>query len=258
MSAARSSGLRRLLGGCVALLVALALAACSGEKKNVRGESQSAYKLGVAYLREGRTSMALQEFAKAEALTPDDPEVLNGLGLTYWARHEYALATAKLQKATALKPDDSRAWNSLGALYGEQGRYPEAVNAFENALKNVFYDTRELALANLGWALVKSGRVADGEKRLREAVDLNPSFAPARKNLGMVLQERGEYREAVTHLDVALQRSPDDAEVHLYRGLCLFKLGDREAARASFEKAWRLAPGAEAGKSAKNYLDLLQ
>jgi Tfp pilus assembly protein PilF len=242
------------------VLLALAILGCAGKKAkvDVRGQSQSSFKLGMAYLREGRTTLALQEFSKAEALTPDDPEVLNALAQAYWVRREYALAIAKVKRATVLKPDYSEAWINLGAFLGEQGRYQEAVPAFENALKNLLYDTRELALANLGWALFKTGRVDEGEKRLREAVDIAPGFPVARKNLGIVLQEKGEHREALVQLNEAARLYPDDAETQLRRGLSLFKLGDREEARAAFDRAWHLAPGTEDGKSAKTYLDLLK
>lgn len=224
----------------------------------MRGQAQSAYKLGMAYLREGRATQALQEFAKAEALTPDDPEILNASALAYWRCRELKKAEAQFRRATALKPDYSEAWNNLGALFLSEARYEAAIPPLEEALKNVFYDTRERALTNLGWALFKSGRTQEGEKRLREAVELEPSFPLAQKELGAVLQFRDEHREAVVHLDEAAKTNPDDAETHLLRGLSLFKLGDREAARAAFEQAWRLAPGADVGKSAKTYLDLLQ
>ena len=243
----------------IAALLLLAVSGCAtGSAEQRRRSAQGAYKLGLAYLAEGRPSPALQEFAKAEALTPDDPEVLNAAGLAYWARREHAVAEQKFQKATALKPDYSEAWNNLGALYLDLGRYDAAIAPLENALKSVFYDTRERALANLGWAYYKLGRAGDAEARLREALEAAPDFPFAQKSLAIVLQERGEHREAVKLLTSALEAMPDDADAHLRKGLSQFRLGEREASRVEFEAAWRLAPGGEVGRSAKNYLDMLQ
>ncbi len=57
--------------------------------------------------------------------------------------------------------------------------------------------------------------------------------------------------------DRAIRSYPDDAEVHLKRGLSLLRLGERSAAREAFDRAWHLAPGSDVGKTAKTYLDFL-
>lgn len=239
-----------------------ALAGCAGNKEAIRKEAKASFQLGVAFLAEGRTAPALRELSKAESLNPGDPEVLNALGLAYWARKEYALAEQKLKAATQVKPDYSEAWNNLGAMYIDQGRFDDAIPALEAALKSVFYGSQEAALSNLGWALFKTGRYAEAERRLHEAIEVAPGFPLARKFLGILLEDRGRYQEALAQLDAAIPLFPEKAyghlaEVQLHRGLCLLHLGDRDAARKAFDKAWRLAPGGDVGKSAKNYLNLL-
>lgn len=247
-----------LAGVAVAGFLGGALLGCAGNGQAVRRDSQTAYKLGLAFLAEGRPSPALRELTKADALTPNDPEILNALGLAYWARQEYATAEKKFLRATKVKPDFSEAWNNLGALYLAQRRYEEAVPVLKNALKNVFYGTQERALANLGWALYKLGRKDEAESRLRQAIEVAPRFPLAQKFLGIVLLEKGDYREALDRLNDALRLFPKDAETNLRKGICLVKLGDEKGARSAFENAWRLAPDSEVGKSAKMYLDLLQ
>jgi type IV pilus assembly protein PilF len=243
-----------------AFLFLAGILGCAGTQKqtSTQREAETSYKLGIAFLTEGRPAPALQELSKAEALKPDDPEILNALGMAYWARREFALAEEKLRKALTLQPGYSEAWNNLGALYISLGRYDQAIGPLENALKDVFYGTKERALANLGWALFKSGRISEAEKRLRDALQVSPGFPLAHKNLGILLAETGRHAEALPQLDEALHGLAQDPDLHLWRGLVLWKLGDRAPARASLEKAWQLGPGHEAGKSAKNYLDLLE
>jgi Tfp pilus assembly protein PilF len=245
---------------CQTLLLVLAswgLVGCAADQELVRRDAQTAFKLGAAFLSEGRPAPALRELAKAESLTPDDPQVQYYLGAAYWMRRELALAEEKFRKAVELKPDYSDAWNDLGALYMDQGRYQDAIPAFEHALKNVFYTTQERALTNLGWSLHKLGRNGEAEAKLRDALEIAPGFPLAHKFLGVLLQERGDHRGAVDEFDRAIRLYPDDAETHLKRGLSLLRLGDRAAAREAFETAWRLAPGNDVGQSAKTYLDLL-
>lgn len=234
----------------------LAFGCATGQQASRQAETS--YKLGVAFLSEGRAAPALQELSKAEAFSPEDPKILNALGLAYWARREFGPAEEKLRKATTVKADYSEAWNNLGALYIELGRFDQAIPALEQALKNVFYGTQERALTNLGWALYKSGRGGEGEKRLQQAIEAAPQFPLAHKNLGILLQERGEYAGALERYDAALRYGGEDPDIYLKKGVCLWKTGDRQHARAAFEKARQLAPASEAGKSAKTYLDLLQ
>jgi len=245
---------------CQTLLVFLVLwglAGCGPDQELVRRDAQTSFKLAAAFLAEGRPAPALRELTKAEALTPEDPEIQYYLGAAYWMRREFGLAEEKFRRAVQLKPDYADAWNDLGALYMDQGRFSDAIPAFESALKNVFYSTQERALANLGWSLHKVGRDTEAERKLRDAIEVAPGFPLAHKFLGAVLQERGDHRAAVDEFDQAIRLFPDDPETHLKRGLSLLRLGERSAARDDFEAAWRLAPGSDIGKSAKTYLDLL-
>lgn len=244
--------------------LSLAISGCSGSREAVQRDAQAARKLGIAFLAEGRPSLALREFSKAETVTPDDPEIQYYLGISYWMQQrELGLAEQKFRRAVELKPDYADAWNDLGAFYVSQQRYQEAIGALENAVNNVFYPRQEIALANLGWALYKTGRVADAEFRLTQAVEAAPGFPLAHKFLGIVLQERGRHEEALEELDEAERLFPEDqvahlSEVQLHRGMSLLRLGDRASAREAFEKAWRLAPRTDVGKSAKTYLNILE
>ncbi|MEM7269258.1 MAG: tetratricopeptide repeat protein [Pseudomonadota bacterium] len=59
------------------------------------------------------------------------------------------------------------------------------------------------ALAGVGSSLYLLGRAGEAERFLRAAVDLNPNFAIARNNLGVVLYERGDFSGAISELQTA-------------------------------------------------------
>lgn len=237
---------------------------CAAGREAARRDSEASRKLGIAFLTEGRPSLALREFSKADALTPDDPEIQYYLGISYWMQQrELGKAEEKLRRAVELKPDYADAWNDLGAFYVSQGRYREALDPLERAVGNVFYPRQELALSNLGWALFRLGRVEEAQERLEQAVETAPGFPLAHKFLGIVLQDRGRHEEALAELDQALRLLPEAqtghrAEVQLHRGIGLLRLGRRAPAREAFEQAWRLAPRGDVGRSAKTYLDILE
>lgn len=243
----------------VFLVLLLCLSAgCSNDSETRRNDALASQQLAYAFMKEGRPARALQELAKAEALTPDDPEIHNMMGLAYWAHKEYGLAEMHFKRALELKPEFSEGANNLGTLYMSQARYPEAVTALEKALKNVYYNSYEAALSNLGWAYYKLGRVDDAKKRLEESIEVNPSVPQARLNLGIVLFDLGKDDDALAQIDAALRIFPDFAEAHLQKGIILNRKKDRQGAIESFRQAWKLGALSDTGKTAKTYLEFLE
>jgi Flp pilus assembly protein TadD len=237
----------------VALLVG-----CAPDSRLQRKQAEASYSLGLAFLQEDRPARALTELTKAAALDPEDPKIFNLLGWAYWRKRELVAAEQAFRRAVEVDPKFSEGWNNLGALYLDQKRFGDAIPVLETAAADVFYQTPERALTNLGWALYNVGRTSEAEKRYREALEMAGDFPLAHKHLAVLLQARGDHEEALQHLDLALLALPNDASIQLKRGISLLKLGRRDAARGAFEEAWKLAPGTELGISAKTYLDLLE
>lgn len=239
------------------LSVALS-AGCGPDREIVERQAKAAYQMGLAHLRENNSSKALIELTKANELSPDDHEILNTLGLAYWRSRKLVLAEEKFRKSAELKPDFSEAWNNLGALLIASERYEEAVEPLQSALSNVFYATRERALVNLGWALYKTGDVMGGVRRIKESLEVAPRFFLANKFLAMIHQDQGNHVKAVEKFKEALVTYDMDPETYLKLGLSMSKLGRKAEAAENFEKAWKLAPRSEVGKSAKTYLEFLR
>ena len=244
------------IAGLLALV--LLIVGCAADTQQQRNDADASYSLGLAFLQEDRPARALTELTKAAALNPTDPRIHNLLGWAYWRKREFKAAEQAFRTAVEADPKFSEGWNNLGALYLDQGRFEAAIPVLEVAASDMFYQTPERAMTNLGWALYKVGRSAEAEKRYRDALDMAGDFPLAHKHLAVLLQARGDHEQALEHLDRARVSLPDDANVQLKRGISLLKLGQRDAARAAFEDAWKLAPGTELGQSAKTYLDLLQ
>ena len=103
-----------------------------------------------------------------------------------------------------------------------------------------------LAHANLGSALLQSGRTTEAEQHLREALhlagELADKMAGAHLALGMVLSNEQRYAEAILDYQKALARRPDDAKGHLLLGIALHRIGASDAAIAEFQTAASLRP----------------
>jgi Flp pilus assembly protein TadD len=83
----------------------------------------------------GKQAEAQAQFAKALALAPDHPSVLNNLALSYALDGKTAEAEKLLRKATALKvmTDGNRLEQNLALVLGLSGKYAEARTAAQGS-----------------------------------------------------------------------------------------------------------------------------
>ena len=66
-----------------------------------------------------------------------------------------------------------------------------------------------LLLSDLGAAYAAAGRRDDAERAYRDAIALDPDYAPAHASLAEALAERGERVEARAHAEAALRLQPN-------------------------------------------------
>ncbi|MBB4126946.1 Flp pilus assembly protein TadD [Xanthomonas translucens] len=91
-----------------------------------------------------------------------------------WSAH-LAQAESLLRAAAASAPDDSAALTCLGAVLCDQGKYREAAEALQRALR-LRSDDRNTHF-NLGVALLNSGKHRQAMQRFRQAASLRASAA---------------------------------------------------------------------------------
>ena len=78
---------------------------------------------------------------------------------------------------------------------------------------------------------------ADARDAYTRAVALDPGLAPARVNLGRLLQEDGRIREAAAEYEAALRADPRHPTAAFNLGTALEDLGRREQAIAAYRRA---------------------
>ncbi|MCC5842048.1 MAG: tetratricopeptide repeat protein [Opitutales bacterium] len=90
-------------------------------------------------------------------------------------------------RAHANQPRDIVATVNLGSVYQVEGRHEEALALFEKTLAR--HPHHRIALFNQGNSLHALGRWPEAAKAFRGAVAVDPSFAGAWRNLGLVLTD---------------------------------------------------------------------
>ncbi len=175
-------------------------------------------------------------------------------------------AEAHFRKALEIQAGDhasqeslgSEAHNGLGVLYIHQQRYAEAVKELDAAVADLFNRDAYMAWGNLGWAYLELGQNDRAVDALSRAVKLRRDFCVGHFRLGKAYQALREHAKAEQALTSALEADPrcetfQDAW-HL-RGEARMSLGNRDDARADFERCVELQPKSDAGKACNRYLE---
>lgn len=92
---------------------------------------------------------------------------------------------------------------------------------------------------NIHWAMEKFDEAAAD---YRTALELNPAFAEAARNLGITLIQGGRYDDAVAALRTALDLAPDDLGVMNNLGVALASTGRAAQAATLYEEARKTQP----------------
>ena len=86
-------------------------------------------------------------------------------------------------------------------------------------------------------------------KRLMYEVNINPHDSTARRDLGMVLLEKGQPKEALENFLEALKKDSEFGEVNHFTGLAYLRAGDAAKAVGYLQKAIEIEPKLRYGES---------
>jgi serine/threonine-protein kinase len=154
-------------------------------------------------------------------------------------------AEAACQTAIKAEPRLLAAHFFLGRALEAQNRLPEALAAYEAALRSDPGSDPGYAEAqtNIGFLLAKQGKLAQAEEALRKAIRLNPVLLEPRRGLAYCLQMQNHLHEAEAQAREAIHLRPGDAWAHFTLGEILRKRGQPEKAIAPYREALGLQPG---------------
>ncbi|GAB4256181.1 MAG: hypothetical protein Kow00122_14380 [Thermoleophilia bacterium] len=124
---------------------------------------------------------AVQSFRKALALTPRDSDVLTSLTGVYMQRGDWSSAKATAEQAVAFAPVEPQPRVNLGYALVRLGRVSEGLAQVEQGLSVEIGSARVLYTAGLAYR--EAGDTARARWLFERALDLDPTFTAARSAL---------------------------------------------------------------------------
>jgi tetratricopeptide (TPR) repeat protein len=166
---------------------------------------------------------------------------LSTLGALTWTQTSVWRDTISLwSRALDLDDRSSVAHVGMANVLFKENRVEDALAHARRAIE--IAPTYAQARNDLGVGLARTGQVAEAVEEYRRALALEPTNDEARSNLGVVLARQGELNGAVEQYRLALEANPDNADAHVNWGNALVRLSRIDEAITHYRAALIIRP----------------
>jgi tetratricopeptide (TPR) repeat protein len=149
-------------------------------------------------------------------------------------------AEAVYRRILATQPDHFDGLHLLGVIFAQNGRYTEAVDQIDSALKII--PNHFVALNDRANALLALRRFDEALASWNDALAVRPDAIDIYANRGATLHSLKRFNEALASWDRALTLRPDYIEVLANRGVTLLALERFDEALVNCDRALTLRP----------------
>ncbi|MEK7748396.1 MAG: tetratricopeptide repeat protein [Nitrospirota bacterium] len=256
------SAFKNLFRGLALLALVVFSASCvsSGYKIKKEKESEATYKLGMAYLNDAPPNLqkGYIEFLKSVESNPNNKDSHYAIGHIYAQRQDYPNAIASFKKAILIDPQYSAAYNYLGKTYELSGNDADAILSYQEALKNLQYETPQFPRWNMAMIYLKQRQYQQGLDALLEVRRIVPTDPTVLDKIGETYLQIGKSDKARLVFEEAVFVAPGDYLAHYRLASFYLEKGEKALASNSFKKVVELAPESTQAESAKKRLELLK
>jgi tetratricopeptide (TPR) repeat protein len=184
---------------------------------------------------------ASEVFTRGNRLFPRSARILIGLGAAWFARGSFDQAVQRICEASDLNPADAMPYLFLGKIQSAEASTSEQV--IEKLHRFVTQDPQNPA-ANYYYAVGlwkqrkdprDTARTAQIEALLKNAIRLDPKFAAAYLQLGVLHSERKDYTRAISDYQQAIHADPQLEEAHFRLAQAYRQVGDAAKAEAELQ-----------------------
>ncbi len=217
--------------------------------------------MGIAYLSNGSTAMALRELRFANETDPMDPVAWLWLGEGYRRRGHLDKALECMVESLTLDPGYHAAHLNLSGFYIQLERYEESITHSDILIEDAFFAQPWLPYSNKGWAQLQLGRMEEARESLELALEFHRKYWPASLNLGILEVQEGRRVVALDHFESVLRRSVKgrpNSETNFRMAQLYVSMGKRAKATEHFEASVESDPEGDWADQSRNYLKVLR
>jgi len=181
---------------------------------------------------------------------PENVELLEGS--QFLQQGNFKAAQESYKQTLEREPENLEAIYGMGIICQYEEKYEDAKNYFERALS--FYGENGAILNSYGVVTAHLGEDESARDSFEKAVQIDPKFLDAQKNLAEIYIATEEYEKGIEIYQKILKEHGDDIESLLNIARLYFEIGDVESTRFILEKVLGIDPK---NKFAKDALEKL-
>jgi protein O-mannosyl-transferase len=209
--------------------------------KVTKNNYQAHYWISEPLRLKGKLREAIDHNSECLRIRPDHSEALNSMALAMIQMGRFDEAIECLEKAIKLKPHVYPPYVNLGLALNGKEKHDEAIALYRSILPH--FDKPPVH-KNLADALREKGDKEEAINEYKKYLAFEPSDAAVLYIVGISLAEQGKNDEAVAHFQRVLEIEPNSIEAHNSLGYVLAHLGRYDEATRQYSEALRLAPEA--------------
>jgi tetratricopeptide (TPR) repeat protein len=201
-------------GLALCLVFGLASSGCAGWNKLIGKKDEPSPNLNLRYGQlkesEGNLTEARHKYEQVLAKAPNNAEAVLGMARLNMKAQRLVEAEEGYIKALALKPKSPAVLNEIGNFYSDQQRWDKAIPLLKECQRIEPHEKNYQF--NLAVALAKSGQTKEALPHFKEAV----GEAAAHYNIGRILIEKGNKKEAEEQFAIAVAKDPKLADARYF------------------------------------------
>jgi arylsulfatase A-like enzyme/Flp pilus assembly protein TadD len=195
------------------------------------------FMLGQVATRQRRWEEAAAGFERSLELNPEFDQAMMGLGRALSFLSQSDRAKSLLRRALALNPKNVSAYYELARVQAK-----EDLTASTRTLTQLLAIQPQFAPALRERGMMRIGlkQYSAASQDLQAAMELGLTDPATYNFLGIAYSNSGRFDEAIGSYESALAAKPDYAEAHLNLALAYQRKGEMEKARQAYETACRM------------------
>lgn len=177
----------------------LGLSGClfnTGETVSDKDNAVVHTRLGMEYLSLGQLTVAQDKLLKAIELDSENVDAHDALAVLYEKITDFPKAQQHFEEALNLSPGNTGTLNNYGRFLCERGDFQTGIAYLKQAREVPLNNNKWFALTNLGRCELLMGKQEAAEAYFRDALQLQPRYAPALLELQRVCYRQGNYLSA--------------------------------------------------------------